>query len=78
VLLTVKFIPVFYLHEYSRVVRLRESPELKDHPPCGDIPITRSGAGVGPRYMTQTDDVSITETYISENTSRNNSEYRHL
>jgi len=40
VLLTVKFIPVFYLRDYFRAVKLRESPDLKDHPPCGYIPIT--------------------------------------
>jgi len=44
----VKFIPVFYLYEYFRVVRLRESPDLKGHPPCGDIPITGIQPAVAP------------------------------
>jgi hypothetical protein len=43
-----KFIPVFYLHEYFRVVRLRESPDLKHLPPCGDIPITGMQPAVAP------------------------------
>jgi hypothetical protein len=48
VLLAVKFIPVFYLHEYFRVVKLRESTDLQDRPPCGDIPITGMQPAVAP------------------------------
>lgn len=49
-LLTVKFVSVsvFCLREYFRAVKLRESPDLKDHPPCEDIPVTGVQPAVAP------------------------------